>query len=169
MSKILLESIFTFLHFSTSKVQMSRNFSMSFKAVSGTVLSFAITFTLIIWGVMWCSGMRMFRYGGVLHLGTLLGTNAAGCWLVLVPICWTGNYLQLSFLRILLILLLIAIGIKVFSCLCCYVCGSGPTLGANIMSLTSSLAATASTNIRNTALRIVHTDLLYIFTKVHQQ
>ena len=50
------------------------------------------------------------------------------CWLVLVPICWTGNYLQLSFLRILLILL-IDIGIRVFSCLCCYVCGSWPHIG----------------------------------------
>ena len=38
-----------------------------------------------------------------------------------------------------------------------------------IMSLTRSLAATAGTNTRNTALRIVHRDLLYIFTKVHQQ
>ena len=27
---------------------------------------------------MWSSGMSIFKYGGVLHLGTLLGTNAAG-------------------------------------------------------------------------------------------
>ena len=38
-----------------------------------------------------------------------------------------------------------------------------------IVSLVSSLTTTAGTNIRNTALRIVHRDLLYIFTKVHQQ
>ena len=56
---------------------MSRNSSMSFRAVSGTVLNLAITFTLIMWGVMWCSGKRMFRNGGFLHLGTLLGTKAA--------------------------------------------------------------------------------------------
>ena len=72
------------------------------------------------------------------------------------------------FLRILLILL-IAIGIRVFSCLCCCLCGSGSTLGANIMSLARLLVATASTNTRNTALTIVHMDLLYIFIKVHQQ
>ena len=38
-----------------------------------------------------------------------------------------------------------------------------------IVSLASSLAATASTNIMNAALTIVHIDLLCIFTKVHQQ
>ena len=37
-----------------------------------------------------------------------------------------------------------------------------------IVSLTRSLVASASTNTRNTALTIVHIDLLYIFTKVHQ-
>ena len=40
-------------------------------------------------------------------------------------------------------------------------------VGDIIMSLARLLVATAGTNIRNTALRIVHTDLLYIFTKVH--
>ena len=35
----------------------------------------------------------------------------------------------------------------------------------NIMSLANLFVATAGTNIRNAAFRIVHTDLLYIFTK----
>ena len=56
---------------------MSRYSSISFRAESGTVLSLAMTFTLIMWGVMWCYEMRIFRYGGFLHLGTLLGTKAA--------------------------------------------------------------------------------------------
>ena len=59
--------------------------------------------------------------------------------------------------------LLIAVDIKVFSCLCCCVCGSGPTLGANIVSLARLLAATASTNTRNTALRIVHPRFIVYF------
>ena len=38
-----------------------------------------------------------------------------------------------------------------------------------IVSLTKSFVATAGTNIRNTAFRIVHPDLLYISQKVYQQ
>ena len=165
---------------------MSRNSSMSFRAESGTVLNLVITFTLIMWGVMWCSGMKMFRNGGFLHLGTLLGhkdcylapissmvfTSSQGStiWVILAHFCWTGNYHQLSweFLRILLILL-ITCGIKVFSCFSCCVCGSSPTLGANIMSLTNPFAATAGTNTRNTAFKIVHSDLLNNSQNFYQQ
>ena len=41
----------------------------------------------------------MFRYGGLLHLGTLLGTKAAEItiWVILAHFCWARNYLQLSF------------------------------------------------------------------------
>ena len=40
-----------------------------------------------------------------------------------------------------------------------------PHIGASIMSLASLLAATASTNIRNTAIIIVHIDLLSLSQK----
>ena len=60
------------------KVQMSRNLSMSLKDWSGRVLNFAIRFTLVKCGVIWCPGIKMFMKGGVLQLGTLLGTKAAG-------------------------------------------------------------------------------------------
>ena len=152
---------------------MSRNFSMAFKAVSGTVLSLAITFTLIIWGrlmwvfwdeniqVWWCSPPRhLARHKWLLvDSGMVLGQHGH-------PLDWK---LPPAVLKVFLRILLIAFGIRVFSCLYCCVCGSGPTLGTNIVCLTRSLVTTAGTNTRNTALRIVHTDLFYIFTKVHQQ
>ena len=71
-------------------------------------------------------------------------------------------------LRILLILLNVC-GIKVFNSFSCCVCGSGPTLGANIVFLTNLFVATASTNTRNTTFKIVHSDLLYKTWNVHQQ
>ena len=104
------------------------------------------------------------------HKGCYLVTN----WVILAHFCWARNYLQLSyeFLRILLILLLLLIlqttllillnvcGIKVSNSFSCCVCGSGPTLGANIVFFANSFAATASTNTRNTTFKIVHSDLL---------
>ena len=51
----------------------------------------------------------------------------------------------------------------------CCVCGSGPTLGANIVFLANSFAATAGTNTRNTTFKIVHSDLLNKTWNVYQQ
>ena len=94
-------------------------------------------------------------------------------WVILAHFCWIGNHLQLSygFLRILLFLLILLndCGIKVFNSFSCCVCGSGPTLGTNIMFFTISFAATASTNTRNTTFKIVHSDLLNKTWIVQQQ
>ena len=59
---------------------MSRYSSISLRAESGTGLNLAMTFTLVMWGeIGWVMDdvQQMFRYGGLLHLGTMLGTKAA--------------------------------------------------------------------------------------------
>ena len=88
------------------------------------------------------------------------------CWLVLVPICWNWK-LPPAVLRSLRILLIV-ICIKVFSCLCCCVCGSGPTLGTNIMSHHKLACATASKTQEHSTYNCSYGFIIY-FTKVHQQ
>ena len=94
-------------HFSSlfhSNVQMSRNSSMSFRAVSGTVLSLAITFTLIIWGcdmiwydvVFWDKNVQEWWCSPPRYLARHKGCYLVTIWVVLTLCCWTGNYLQLS-------------------------------------------------------------------------
>ena len=87
-----------------------------------------------------CIGLVQHSHLG--HLGTHL-------------LDWELPPAVLMVLRFLLILL-IYFGIKVSYDFCCFVCCSGPTLGANIMSLASSLATTAGTNIIKTAIVFVH-------------
>ena len=79
------------------------------------------------------------------HLGHL-GTH---------QVDWELHPTVLMIFEILLILL-IYLNTSVNHDFCCYVCCSGPSLGANIMCLASSPATTASTNIIETAIVFVH-------------
>ena len=69
-----------------------------------------------------------------------------------------------------LLILLIVFDLIVFDGFCCYVCGSDPTLGTNIMSLESLLAATARHKHKeDTAIIIFHTDLLSLSQEFFKQ
>ena len=111
------------------------------------------------------------------HLAGNKGCCLVTNWTILAHFCWARNYLQLSyeFLLILLILLtflfcqnvqlilqifLNTFGIRVFNSFSCCVCGSGPTLGTNIVFFANSFAATTGTNTRNTTFKSVHSALL---------
>ena len=102
--------------------------------------------------VLWHSRWRILHWAQRLLLGNHLGhlgTKAA-------ELGTTSSCLK-GFWRILLILLNVC-GINVFNCSSCCVCGSGPTLGTNIMSLASSVEATAGTQ---------GTQLLKLFIQIY--
>ena len=124
--------------------------------------------------MFWDENVQIWRTSPSGHLAGHKGCCLVTIWVILAHFCWIGNHLQLSygFLRILLFLLILlnVCGIKVFNSFSCCVCGSGPTLGANIMFFANSFVATASTNTRNaTFIEIVHSDLLNKTWIVHQQ
>ena len=176
MSKFLLESIFTGPLFFTLRVQNVKIFfyfteygfrhsvELSHDIHLGHVRG-DVMFIPEHWNVqIWRPSPSGYLAG---HKGCCLVTN----WVILAHFCWARNYLQLSyeFLRILLILLttllilqilLNVYSIRVSNSFSCCVCGSGPTLGTNIVFFANSFVATAGTKTRNATFKIVHTDLL---------
>ena len=120
--------------------------------------------------MFWDENVQIWRTSPPGHLTGHKGCCLVTIWVILAHFCWIRNHLQWSdrFLKILLILLNVC-GIKVFNSFSCCVCGSGPTLGANIVFLANSFVATTSTNTRNTTFKFVHSDLLNKTWNVHQQ
>ena len=130
--------------------------------------------------MLWDENVQILRSSPSGHLAGHIDCCLVTIWVILAHFCWVRNYLQLSyeFLRILLIWLLLltlqttllillifqillnVYGIKDFNSFSCCVCGSGPTLGANIVFFANSCAATAGTNTRKTTFKIVHSGLL---------
>ena len=123
--------------------------------------------------MFWDENVQLWRTSPSGHLAGHKGCCLVTIWVILGHFCWTGNYLQLSYglLRILLIFLILlnVCGINVFNSSSCCVCGSGSTLGTNIVFLADSFVATAGTNTRNATFKIVHSDLLNKTWNVHQQ
>ena len=119
--------------------------------------------------MLWDENVQIWRSSPSGHLAGHKGCCLVTICIILAHFCWARNYLQLSYelLRILLIWLILQIllnvcGIKVFNSFSCCFCGSGPTLGANIVFFANSFAATASTNTRNTTFKIVHSVLSHL-------
>ena len=120
--------------------------------------------------MLWDENVQIWRSSPSGHLAGHKGCCLVTIWVILAHFCWARNYLQQSYelLRILLILLILlnVCGIKVFNSFSCCVCGSGPTLGANIVFFTSSFAATAGTNTRNATLKLF---IQIYYINSHQQ
>ena len=120
--------------------------------------------------LLWDENVQVWRSSPSRHLAGHKGCCMVTLLVILAHFCWTRNYLQLSyeFLKVLLIWLIFLIlqfllntfGISVLNSFSSCVCGSGPTLGANIVFFTNSFVATTGTNTRNATFKIVHSALL---------